>query len=54
MDDIEITLKLTDNELSLNTSEGMNLLSVLGFLEFAKVRLIDSMNDEPEEGKHDC
>jgi hypothetical protein len=50
MEDIKVTLELTDSGLSLNTSEGMNLLSVLGFLEYCKTALIASMNDEPQGG----
>lgn len=54
MDDIKVTLELTDSGLSVNTSEGLNLMSLLGFMEYCKTALIDSMNDEPKEGQHDC
>jgi hypothetical protein len=54
MEDIKVTLELTDSGLNMNASQDMNLLSVLGFMEYCKTALIASLNDEPKEGQHDC
>lgn len=50
MADIRVEMEMTADRLSLNATEGISTIELLGFLELMKITLLESMNDEPVEG----